>query len=499
MKKVILVIVDGLGLSKRMDGNAFALAKTPTFDKLFKEYPNCIVEASGSQVGLPKKQMGNSEVGHLNIGAGRVVYTGLSLINKAIESKEFEKNKVFLDTFEDVKKNNSTLHFVGLLSDGGVHSSENHLFELINLAHKNKLTKVSIHPFGDGRDVGPKSILSSLKKLVDVCEKYKYKISTIGGRFYGMDRDKIFERTNKHYEALLGNSQNQFIDVINYVKKQYSEKITDEFLIPACSKDGDFIKDNDSVIFFNFRPDRARQLTHLFIGSDLYREQPLKRVKLNNFISMMKYEGINSAAAFSEMVIKKPLGKVLEEAGKKQLRISETQKYAHVTYFLDGGRDIEYKNSKRIMIPSIKAESFDTCPEMSGKKITQTVLEKANDYDVTVINYPNPDMVGHTGNLPATIKAVDFIDGEIKKILEFANKNNITVFITADHGNAEEMISEDGKILTKHSTSPVMFISSDKNIKLKNGRLANIAPTILDYLGIKKPTEMDHDSLINNE
>ncbi|MGV2393602.1 UNVERIFIED_CONTAM: 2,3-bisphosphoglycerate-independent phosphoglycerate mutase [Campylobacter lari] len=496
MKKAILIVIDGLGLRDEKQGNGFKLANTPEFDKLFKEYPHSIIQASGEFVGLPAGQMGNSEVGHLNIGAGTVVYTGLSLIKKAMLDGSFDKNEVILNVFKDVKEKNSTLHLMGLLSPGGVHSLEDHLFKIIDMAHNYGLEKVSIHPFGDGRDVAPKSILSSLDKLQKQCDKYGYKISSIGGRFYGMDRDKMFDRVEKHYEALLGNAQNHYKNVIDYVNDQYSHGISDEFLVPANLENGDFIKDNDSIIFFNFRPDRARQLTHLFIDSKLYEEKPKHQVKISKFASLMKYEGIDTMVAFDEMQITMPIGRVLELAGKSQLRLAETQKYAHVTYFMDGGNDIEFKNSHRIMVPSLKVESYADAPHMSAKEITDELLKEASKYDVTIMNYANPDMVGHTGNLKSTIEAVTFLDTQIKRVVNFAEENDITVFITADHGNAEITEDENGKPATKHTSSPVMLICTDKNVKLKDGKLANIAPTVLDYIGVAQPKEMDAESLL---
>ncbi|WP_416738086.1 2,3-bisphosphoglycerate-independent phosphoglycerate mutase [Mycoplasmopsis meleagridis] len=496
MQKTILVVIDGLGLREEKQGNAFKIANTPTFDNLFKNYPNSIIEASGENVGLPKNQMGNSEVGHLNIGAGRIVYTGLSLINQAIKTGNFDKNKVILETLKNVKENGSTLHIMGLLSPGGVHSDESHLFELIKMAKINELENVSIHVFGDGRDVAPKSIIKSMEKLVSICDELGYKIASIGGRFYAMDRDKMFDRVEKHYLALLGESDKVFTNPIDYINEQYAENITDEFLIPAINANANFIKDNDSIIFFNFRPDRARQITHMFIASNLYDYETSKKVKINNFVSMMKYEGLKTKIAFEEMKVINPIGKVVESKNLKQLRLAETQKYAHVTYFMDGGKDVEYQNSKRIMVPSLKVDSYADYPNMSAKEITDELIANAKNFDLTIMNYANPDMVGHTGNLKATIQAVEFLDSQIARLVDFSAKNNITVFITADHGNAEITEDANGNPATKHTNSPVMLISTDKNIKLRNGILANIAPTILDYMNIEKPDEMTHESLI---
>ena len=498
-KKIILTIIDGLGIRKETQGNAYALAKHPTFDYLFSNCSHSILEASGKYVGLPEGQIGNSEVGHLNIGAGRIVYTGLSLINKQIEDKTFFKNEVLKKVMLDCKAKNTVLHLMGMLSNGGVHSHEDHLFALIEMAHELKLTKVSVHIFGDGRDVKPQSILPSIEKLESLVKKYGYTISSIAGRFYAMDRDQIFERNEQAFLCLLGKSKNKFDDLKKYVQDQYDQQIYDEFFIPAQNKNGLFVKDNDSIIFFNFRPDRARQLSHLFIGSnDLYSYQSLNKVQINKFVSFMNYEKIPSLVAFKEMEIINPIGKVLEQNNLKQLRLAETQKYAHVTFFMDGGKEENYKGQKRILVDSIKAASFADCPQMSAKEITDELLSNIKDFDFVIMNYANPDMVGHTGNLKATIQAIEFLDKQFKRILDYVSKNkdSINWFITADHGNAEIVEDQNGKPVTKHTTSPVMLISYDNSIKLQNGILADVAPTVLDYANIKKPKEMTGKSLI---
>ncbi|WLP85183.1 2,3-bisphosphoglycerate-independent phosphoglycerate mutase [Mycoplasma seminis] len=499
MKKTVLIVIDGLGLREEKQGNAFALANTPTFDNLLKNYPNSVLQASGEFVGLPKGQMGNSEVGHLNIGAGTVVYTGLSLIQKALDDGTFKDNKAFLEAFEAVKKNNKTLHVMGLLSPGGVHSLEDHLFELLESAHQHGVKNVSVHVFGDGRDVAPRSIKASLEKLEKITQEYGYNIASVAGRFYAMDRDSMFDRVEKAYEAILGNSENKFTSALAYVDEQYSQDISDEFFVPAINANlskENFVQDGDSIIFFNFRPDRARQLTHLFIGSPLYQVKPQHPRAIDKFVSMMKYEGINTIIAFDEMQITMPIGRVLELAGKKQLRIAETQKYAHVTYFMDGGNDIEFKNSKRIMVDSLKVESYADAPQMSAEGITDELLANALDFDVTIMNYANPDMVGHTGVLSAAIQAVEFLDSQIARVIQWAQANDVTVFITADHGNAEITEDANGKPATKHTSSPVMLVCSDKSVTLADGKLANVAPTVLDYIGVKQPKEMDEKSLL---
>lgn len=499
MKKTVLIVIDGLGLREQTQGNGFALAKTPTFDYLFASYPNSLIQASGQAVGLPEGQMGNSEVGHLNIGAGTIVYTGLSLIKKALNNGTYKDTKAFVEVFRDVLKNNTTLHLMGLLSSGGVHSLEDHLFELLHAAYSYGLKKVAIHVFGDGRDVAPRSIKESLSKLQAICTEYGYHIASISGRFYAMDRDKIFDRVFEAYNATLGETKESYSDILAYVEDQYKQEISDEFFKPAINnsltKDY-FVKDHDSIIFFNFRPDRARQLTHLFINSNLYDVKAPKQVKINKFVSMMKYEGLDTLIAFSEMDIPMPIGKVLELENKTQLRIAETQKYAHVTFFMDGGKDIQFRNSKRIMVDSLKVESYASAPQMSAEGITDELLKNALNYDLTIMNYANPDMVGHTGDLEATIKAVEFLDTQFARVIEWANKNDVTVFITADHGNAEITQDQQGNPATKHTSSPVMLICTDKSVKLKDGILSNIAPTVLDYMGIKQPKEMDQASLL---
>lgn len=440
--------------------------------------------------------MGNSEVGHLNIGAGRVVYTGLSLINHSIKTGDFKKNQIFLDAIKKVKNNKKTLHLVGLLSDGGVHSHQDHLFELIELANESGLKDVSIHVIGDGRDVAPKSLINSLEKLTDLTNRYGYTISSIGGRYYGMDRDKMFDRVQLHFDALLGESKNKFFDVIQYINDSYGQNITDEFIVPAINENGKFIANNDSVIFFNFRPDRARQLSHCLIGSSLFDYDSTNRVQLEDFISMMKYEGIESKVAIEEMKVDNPIGAVISQNNLKQLRLAETQKYSHVTYFMDGGVDVIYENSTRIMVDSLKVKTYDLAPKMSAKEITDKLIEHGLKNDLTIMNYANPDMVGHTGVLNATIEAIEFLDLQIKRVIDWANKNEVTVFITADHGNSEVMIDNKGGPATKHTDNPVMLVSTDKTLKIKDGKLANIAPTILKYMGIQIPKEMNEEPLI---
>ncbi len=499
-KPVVLMVIDGLGTLDKVEGNAVKQAKTPVFDEMFKEYPNVLLEASGEAVGLPKGQMGNSEVGHLNIGAGQVVYTGLSLIQNEIDNKTFKNNKSFLRAIEHARNNDGTVHLMGLLSPGGIHSLDDHLWNLLEMLEENNVKKVTVHAFSDGRDVAPDAFSKSLDKLMPRLEKMGFNLGSVSGRLYSMDRDSMFDRTEMAYKAILGDSKNKFDDIYDYVKEQYKKKNTDEFIEPAISKKAgvEFLKDNDSVIFFNFRPDRARQLAHLMVGhSDVYNVKPSKQLKNVPVISMMKYEGIDTDVAFDMMEVKTPIGKVIADEGLKQLRIAETQKYAHVTFFMDGGVDIEYPGETRLLIDSVKVKSFTEAPKMSAKGITDKLIDVVENYDLTIMNFANPDMVGHTGDLPSAIIAIEELDLQVGRILKKMNDCGGTMFITADHGNAEIMIDDKGGPATKHTSSPVLFLCSDKDINLqKGGNLSSVATTVLDYMNIKPGASMDAKSLL---
>lgn len=503
-KKVLLAILDGYGISNAIYGNAVQNANTPMLDELINSYPCVLLDASGEAVGLPMGQIGNSEVGHLNIGAGRVVYTGLSLINQHIKDRSFFANKAFLKTIEHVEKNHSKIHLIGLFSNGGVHSHNEHLLALIELFSKH--AKVVLHLFGDGRDVAPCSLKQDLEKLMIFLKNYpNVVIGTIGGRYYGMDRDERWDREMIAYKALLGVSKNKFNDPIGYIETQYQNQITDEFIYPAINanlnSDQFALNNNDGVIFFNFRPDRARQMSHLIFNSNYYNYQPeLKRKENLFFVTMMNYEGIvPSEFAFPPQTIKNSLGEVIANNNLKQLRIAETEKYAHVTFFFDGGFEVNLSNETKTLIPSLKVATYDLAPEMSCKAITDALLEKLNNFDFTVLNFANPDMVGHTGNYQACIKALEALDVQIKRIVDFCKANQITMFLTADHGNAEVMIDNNNNPVTKHTINPVPFVCTDKNVNFnQTGILANIAPTILEYLNLSKPKEMTAKSLLKN-
>ena len=498
IKPTVLLIMDGFGERQNKHGNAIKNASLPCLNSLFKQFPHVFLDASGEQVGLPEGQIGNSEVGHLNIGAGRVVYTGLSLINKDIDDRVFETNEVLLNSIQHSIKNKSKLHLMGLLSEGGVHSSQNHIFKMIEVANTYGVEPI-IHIFADGRDVAPKRIIDDIKKLYDVLNVYKAKIGTIAGRYYAMDRDKRFDRIEKTYNTLLGINKNFYTDLIDYVEKQYNNEIYDEFIEPATIDDEDvFIKDNDSIIFANFRPDRARQLSHFFVGSTLYEIQPKKQLKNLYFATMMNYEGINaSGVLYPKSIPKNTVGHVIANAGLRQLRIAETEKYAHVTFFMDGGEEIDLPNADKILIPSPKVDVYDKSPNMSCVEITDKLLEVIDQYDFVILNYANADMLGHTGNYEKTIESLECMDRQIYRLFAKVTELNGTLFITSDHGNAEEMLEENGNPITKHTTNKVPFIITNDKINLiDKGNLSNIVPTILDYIDIDKPKEMSSRSLI---
>jgi 2,3-bisphosphoglycerate-independent phosphoglycerate mutase len=501
MKKVILIIMDGVGVRKAHLGNAVVAAKKPNLDYLMKTYPHTTLLASQEAVGLPKGQMGNSEVGHLNIGAGRVVYTGLSLINQAVKDASFVKNFAFLKAFKNVKDNHTKLHILGLTSNGGVHASLNHIIALIKLAYQHQIPTV-LHCFGDGRDVKPKTLLKDLVKLLPILKRYQVKLGSISGRYYAMDRDQRWSRVMKAYQTLLGEAKLSFTNPSAYIQQAYKQNITDEFLLPALNanypKNEICLADNDSVIFANFRPDRARELTHLIYGSTYYDFQPPRRCQQIYFVTMMQYEGIKpSAIAFAPMDIKDPFGAVIASHHLRQLRIAETEKYAHVTFFFDGGKEIKYPHETKIIVPSPKVATYDLCPQMSAQIITDKLLKQLPHNDVVIVNFANGDMVGHTGNYQATIKAIEVIDYQIGRIYDVANKLGFTLFITADHGNADEEFDAHHKKITAHTLSPVLFLVTNKYVELKKGgKLCNIAPTILDFMTIPKPQVMLATSLL---
>ncbi|MCD6145540.1 MAG: 2,3-bisphosphoglycerate-independent phosphoglycerate mutase [Methanosarcinales archaeon] len=488
---LILTILDGFGLNESPDGNAIAHADTPNLDILRKRCPTCTLSAAGEAVGLPDGQMGNSEVGHLNIGAGRIVYQDLTRINRAISDKTFFRNPILQKAIEHAKMHNSCLHLMGLLSDGGVHSHLSHLLALLKFASANHV-RTRIHAFLDGRDVPPRSALEYIKALD------RYQIGTVAGRYYAMDRDNRWDRTEKAYRALVNGEGVSAESASDAVRKGYARGETDEFILPTIVR-SDYIpiSDDDSVIFFNFRPDRARQITRAFVDSDF---SHFERQKLNNlyFVCMTEYDStINAHVAYAPEHLTNTLGEVLSKHGLRQLRIAETEKYAHVTFFFNGGVETPNTGEDRLLIPSPKVATYDLKPEMSAYELTDAVIERIKSYDVIILNYANCDMVGHTGVFDAAVKAVETVDTCVGRVIDAVQRIGGSAIITADHGNAEEMIDEDGTPHTAHTTNPVpLILVTDQNVGLRNGKLADIAPTMLEILGIPKPAEMTGESLI---
>lgn len=502
---VSLIVLDGWGLSEDDNGNAIKAANTPNFDKLIKEYPNTVLTASGLSVGLPEGQMGNSEVGHLNIGAGRIVYQDFTRISKAIKNYEFYNKEEFIEAIDLAKKNNSKLHLMGLFSEGGVHSHNSHLFALLELAKRRNFNEVYIHAFLDGRDVPPKTAKKDLTQFSKKIEELGVgNFATISGRFYAMDRDKRWERVKKAYDALvLGNGRSAGT-VEEAINRAYEEDLTDEFVIPTVicrgSKPTATIEDNDSVIFFNFRPDRAREITRAIVDKEF---DGFIRDKIvnTNFVCMTQYDRTieNVKVAYKPQNHTNTLGEYVSKLGYKQLRIAETEKYAHVTFFFNGGVEQSNKDEDRVLIPSPKVETYDMMPEMSAEKLKDQVIKRISEYeyDLIVLNFANPDMVGHTGDFDAAVNAVETVDNYLGEVVDEILKVNGKVIITADHGNAEQMKDENGNTLTAHSSNkvPCILVGAD-NIKLREGILADIAPTILELFDLDIPQEMTGNSLI---
>jgi len=504
MKPVMLIILDGFGNRDRVEGNAVKLAKTPTIDSLREKCPTTEIYASEEYVGLPKGQMGNSEVGHLNIGAGRVIYQNLTKITKAIETGEFYKNPEFLRATENAKKNNSKIHLIGLLSKGGVHSHMDHLRALVELTKREGLSDVYIHAITDGRDVSPNASIEDIKEFIDEIDEIGVgKIATISGRYFAMDRDNRWERTKKYYDNLTTDEYLVDEDILDYIKNSYEKKTTDEFLEPAKFIKGSEISAGDSIICFNFRPDRVRQITRALVDDNFNgfeREQILDLT----YVAMTEYdkEIKNKTVAFKDEIPKNTLGEVLERKNINQLRIAETEKYAHVTFFFNGGREVPFKGEDRVLIPSPKVATYDLKPEMSAIEVTDEVVArlKSKKYGAIILNFANPDMVGHTGDLDAAIKAVETVDTQLKRILDELEEVGGAAIITADHGNCELMIDDDGNVITSHSTNmvPLFLYGVDKKLR-SGGALCDLSPTILELLEINKPQEMTGKSLIEEE
>ena len=493
MKKVLLCVLDGVGLSKIKDGNALINANKPNIDYLMKEYPNKGINASGTFVGLPDGQMGNSEVGHLTIGAGRIIYQSLELINRAIKDESFYSNESFLNAIRHAKENNSKLHIMGLLSDGGVHSHINHIKALLKLCKKEDFSNVYFHIFTDGRDTFKESSISYIDDLNnEINELGIGKICTISGRYYAMDRDKRWNRLKKCYDVIVNNTGNKCDNYKKYITDSYEKGITDEFIEPVIIDESGKIEENDSIIWANFRPDRAIQILRSLVDPNF---DGFDRKIFNNlYLTTMMYvsDDVKSDIAFKKEIIDNTLGIYLSKLGKKQLRIAETEKYAHVTYFFDGGRDLDLNLCDRVLITSPKVATYDLKPEMSAREITSNLLEKMdNNYDFIFLNFANGDMVGHTGNYDMTKKAIETIDEMIGKLYKKCVEDEYLFIITADHGNAEEMIDENGNVVTSHTTNLVPFIVTDKNLNIDNvNKLSDIAPFVLNYMNLNLPDEM---------
>ena len=503
MKPLMLMILDGWGIDPAGPYNAAKTARTPELSKLFQTYPHTRLKASGNAVGLPEGQMGNSEVGHLNIGAGRIVYQELTRITKACDEGTLLENKALLDCMASVKESSGALHVMGLLSDGGVHSHEKHLWALLKMAKLNGLDKVYVHAFLDGRDVGPKTALTYVERLEKVLAETGGEIATVSGRYYAMDRDKRWERTQKAYDALTKHAGQTFATAAEGIEASYAAGKTDEFVEPFVveTKADSCVKDGDGIIFYNFRPDRARQLTRAFTDSDF---TGFARPKLNvAFVCMTQYDvTINAAVAFPPETLTNTLGEVLAKNNLHQLRIAETEKYAHVTFFFNGGVEEPNPLEDRVLIPSPKVATYDLQPEMSAYEVTDKLLAllDENKYDVVILNFANPDMVGHTGVMEAAVKAMEAVDACAGKIAAKVLALGGAGCITADHGNLEKMYDEEtGQPYTAHTTNPVPFLLvSGGKYKLHEGILADIAPTMLELLGIAQPAEMTGHSLIEH-
>ena len=504
-KPLVLCILDGCGIRKETDGNAFKNADTPTLDMLMNKYPHSILEASGPSVGLPEGQMGTSEVGHMNLGSGRVALQPLQAITKSIEDKSFFNNENILEVINHVKKNNSNLHIMGLFSDGGVHSHINHLFALLDMCKENNIKNVYVHAFLDGRDTYEKSALKYLDMLDNKLKELGIgKIATVPGRYYSMDRDNNFDRLKLAYDAFLYNEGPLYDNYNDLIKDNYDKGIYDEFVIPGIIEKVP-INDNDGIITFNFRKDRLRELFTLFSNYDAYRnmaeEKNIKIKEFNNIKTLTMFpvtETVLSKHAFNDLNLKNILVDYLHENNLSQLRISETEKFPHVTFFFDGGREVEYDHMKKIIIPSPKVATYDLKPEMSVYEVTDKFLSEVGNFDVTIMNLANGDMVGHTGVYEAAKKAVEDMDKCISKIYDKVMSLGGILIIIADHGNCDVMWDKNHNPVTSHTINPVPCIITKENITIKNGKLADIAPTMLELLNLEKPEEKTGESLINH-
>ena len=502
-KPLALIIMDGFGIAPKY-GNAIDYARTPHLDQLFFQNPVTMIGASGLDVGLPHGQMGNSEVGHTNMGAGRIVYQELTRITKSIEDGDFFENEAMNKAIDNCKANDSSLHLFGLLSPGGVHSHNTHLYGILELAKRKGLSKVYIHAFLDGRDVPPSSAKEYVAEAVEKCAEIGAgKIATISGRYYAMDRDNRWERVEKAYAAIVYGEGVQETDPVQAVQNSYDNGVTDEFMLPAVIAGGDTVKANDSVIFYNFRPDRAREITRTFVDDDFNGFERRNGRFPVTYVCMTQYDATmpNVDVAFKPQKLVNTLGEYLSDNGLTQLRIAETEKYAHVTFFFNGGVEKQYEGEDRILVKSPAVATYDMQPHMSAYEVTEKCVDaiKSGKYDVIILNFANCDMVGHTGVFDAAVKAVEAVDWGVKKVTDAIAEMGGVTCITADHGNADRMIDRDGTPFTAHTTNPVPFcvVGYDECKELRaGGVLADIAPTMLDIMGLPQPEEMTGKSMI---
>ena len=497
-----LIIMDGFGLRDETMGNAIANARKPHLDKIFAENPGCKLSASGLDVGLPDGQMGNSEVGHTNIGAGRVVFQDLPRITKAIADGDFFTNEAYVAAMDDCKAKGTALHIMGLMSDGGVHSHIDHIFAALDMAKQRGLTKVYVHAFLDGRDVPPSSGKDFVARLYEKCEALgNAHIGVISGRYYAMDRDKRWERLQKAYDALVMGEAPFEPDPVAAVQKSYDAEVTDEFVVPVlCCKEA-VISENDSVIFMNFRPDRAREITRALVDPDFTDLERKKGYFPLHYVCTTEYDATmpNVTVAFPKQKLSNIFGEYISNLGLTQLRIAETEKYAHVTFFFNGGVEQTFPGEDRVLIPSPSVPTYDLKPDMSAKEVTDACVERieSGNYDVIILNFANCDMVGHTGVYEAARLAVETVDECVNRVVEATSRMGGISLITADHGNADRMLEDDGVTpYTAHTTNPVPFYIVGADVKLRDGKLADIAPTMLDLMGLNKPEEMDGETLI---
>ena len=498
-----LIIMDGFGLAPQSPGNAVTNAPTPNLDKIFAECPGCKLSASGLDVGLPEGQMGNSEVGHTNIGAGRVVFQDLPHISRDIESGAFFQNPAYLEAMANCREWGSALHLMGLLSDGGVHSHITHLFALLKMAQEQGIEKVYVHCFLDGRDVPPTSGKHFVEQLQAKIQQLGVgQIASVMGRYYAMDRDKRWDRVQRAYDAIACGQAPYEEDAAAAVQKSYDAGVTDEFMEPVVCLKNVQIRDNDSVIFFNFRPDRAREITRCLVDEDFTDVERKNGFIPVDFVCTTEYDATmpNVTVAYPRQKLENIFGEYISKLGLTQLRIAETEKYAHVTFFFNGGVEQVFPGEDRCLIPSPKVATYDLQPEMSAYAVTEEVVQRilSGNYDVIILNFANCDMVGHTGVYEAACKAVSTVDECVGKVVEATSKMGGVSLITADHGNAERMIDSDGEPFTAHTTNLVPFYRVGANVQLRDGRLADIAPTMLDLMGLEKPAEMDGQTLILN-